>query len=280
MTLPNPPTISTRDLGVLAYPPALALQRQLNQQVIDGHQPSTILLVEHEPVITLTRRPAVRQHLLADEQQLASLGVAMHETDRGGDITYHGPGQLVVYPILKLADFNLNLSSYMRLLEQAVIDTVATMGITAHRECGATGVWVGAGPEACGLRLEGESDKTLVTLDPNRQSPTPNPRTAKLCAMGVRIRKNTTLHGLALNVDPDLSHFSLIVPCGLLGRPVTSLRQLLGDNCPTMQQVKQLLLQTLINALCNVDKAACGAVNGSAQGTTSDWPQTPGRRSR
>ncbi len=219
--MPKTPPITIQDLGRAGYAAALSLQRELNQAVIDGEKPPTVLLVEHDPVITLTRRPSVRENLLASDEHLTELGVATAETDRGGDITYHGPGQLVVYPVLKLGAFGLNLSSYMRLLEQAVIDTAAHFGVTAHRECGATGVWV---------PREGGPD-------------------AKLCAMGVRIRKNTTMHGLALNVDPDLSHFELIVPCGLEGRGVTSLKELLGDDCPSMQAVKDRLCASLLALL-------------------------------
>jgi len=205
----------------MPYGQALDLQRELNQQVIEGTSPPTLLLVEHPPVITLTRRASVRENLLANEDQLAEKGVETHETDRGGDITYHGPGQLVVYPILKLGDYGLNLSSYMRLLERAVIDTAAHWGIQGNSECGATGVW---------LKREGQPD-------------------AKLCAMGVRIRKNTTMHGLALNVSPDMSHFDLIVPCGLAGRPVTSMQQLLGEDCPSMQQVKAVFTDVFLDCL-------------------------------
>lgn len=243
--MPTPPPILTRDLGRMPYEQALELQRGLNQGLIAGTDRPTILLVEHEPVITLTRRKAVREHLLADEAELARLGVATAQTDRGGDITYHGPGQLVVYPILRLADYGLNLSSYMRLLEQAVIDTAEGFGISAHRECGATGVWV---------RRDGEPD-------------------AKLCAMGVRIRKNTTMHGLALNVDPDREHFKLIVPCGLHGRPVTSLKELLGEHAPGMQQVKDHLIASMKALLengmskCETPANRSGAT-GSAPGTT------------
>lgn len=219
-TRPDTPVIE--DLGRLAYGPALQHQRSLNEAVIAGTAPPTVLLVEHDPVITLTKRKGVADHLTATGVQLAAAGVATHETDRGGDITYHGPGQLVVYPILKLGDFGLNLSRYMRLLEQSVIDTAAHYGITAHNECGATGVWV----------------------DPGGGRPT-----EKLCAMGVRIRKNTTLHGLAINVTTDLDHFKLIVPCGLHGRPVTSLQQLLGENCPPMDEVKRELADRLVSRL-------------------------------
>ncbi|MFI4862237.1 MAG: lipoyl(octanoyl) transferase LipB [Phycisphaerales bacterium JB063] len=213
------------DLGREAYGPALARQRALNEAVIAGESPPTVLLVEHDPVVTLTRRKAVADHLVATPEQLAAAGVETHETDRGGDITYHGPGQLVVYPILKLGDFGLNLSRYMRLLEQTVIDTAEHWGIVGHNECGAAGVWV----------------------DPGDGTPT-----QKLCAMGVRIRRNTTLHGLALNVTTNLDHFKLIVPCGLHGRPVTSMQALLGDACPTMPEVKRVLVEKLC---ANLDRA-------------------------
>lgn len=213
--------ILTRDLRAMPYGPALDLQRELNQQVIDGKVPPTLLLVEHPPVITLTRRPSVRDNLTASAELLAEQGVETHETDRGGDITYHGPGQLVAYPILKLGDYGLNLSSYMRLLERAVIDTIATWNIVGHNECGATGVWV---------KRNGMPD-------------------AKVCAMGVRIRKNTTMHGLALNVSPDMSHFDLIVPCGLAGRPVISMQQLLGDDCPSMDEVKVTFERVFLECL-------------------------------
>ena len=216
------PPIDIRDLGLVTYDQALTLQRELNQAVIDGQAPPTVLLVEHPPVITLTRRAG--PNLLASEDQLAKLGISTAQTDRGGDITYHGPGQLVAYPILKLADFGLNLSSYMRLLERTVIDTIAHWGIAGHNECGATGVWV---------------QPQYVAGDAQRPAPKDEKfPTAKICAMGVRIRKNTTLHGLALNVAPDLSHFDLIVPCGLADRSVTSMQQLLASNCPDIERVK------------------------------------------
>lgn len=248
-----PAPIHVQDLGQLAYDQALILQRELNQALIDGAAKPTLLLVEHPPVITLTQRAG--PNLLASEKQLAELGVTTSQTDRGGDITYHGPGQLVVYPILKLSDFGLNLSSYMRLLERVVIDTIGQWQITGHNECGATGVWV---------------DQNAVAGDPKRpvSSDQQTSTAAKICAMGVRIRKNTTLHGLALNVAPDLSHFSLIVPCGLEGRPVTSMQALLGEGCPAIQEVKDKLVQTFRQSLAETGKSMKCA-NGSAPGTTS-----------
>ncbi|MEM6257910.1 MAG: lipoyl(octanoyl) transferase LipB [Planctomycetota bacterium] len=246
--------IQFKDLGLVDYEEALALQRELNQAVIDGKAAPTVLLVEHPPVITLTRRAA--RHLLADESTLAKLGVTTAETDRGGDITYHGPGQLVAYPILKLGDFGLNLSSYMRLLERVVIDTIAISGIRGHAECGATGVWV---------------QRNGVAGDTKR--PIASPRqlgdVAKICAMGVRIRKNTTMHGLALNIKPNMAHFNLIVPCGLAGRPVTSMQDLLGNDCPTMAKVKGVFAEVITDCLQNTDESTRCAT-GSARGTIAD----------
>ena len=210
------------DLGRLAYPLAFEQQRELNRAVSLGEAPSTLLLVEHEPVITLSHRRDIRDHLLATPAELERLGIDVQETDRGGDITYHGPGQLVAYPILRLGDYGLNLGRYMRVLEQSVIATIGRFGVDGQTEAGATGVW--------------------VATDQNAAEPT----TAKICAMGVRIRKNTTMHGLALNVSTDLAHFQTIDPCGLGGRPVTSLQQRLGAGCPSMDQVKQELQRQLI----------------------------------
>lgn len=200
--------LTVEDLGRLAYGPALARQQAVHQRVLDGGGPA-LLLVEHEPVITISQRRGAADHLLADPPSLRRLGIAVESTDRGGDITYHGPGQLVAYPILRLGDYGLNLGRYMRLLEHLVIASVARWGINAGRVPGCTGVWVGD---------------------------------AKLCAMGVRVRRNVTLHGLALNVATDLSHFQTIVPCGLAGRAVTSLAAILGDRCPKLADVKDELV--------------------------------------
>ncbi len=216
-----------RDLGRKPYVAAYAVQKDLQQEVIasresGGPRSMYLLLVEHDPpVITISRRPGSRNHLIATPEQLAAAGVEVCETDRGGDITYHGPGQLVVYPILDLNVFGLKLHSYMRLLEQVVIDTLASFGIEGHRDPEATGVWVGdvkaQGWPSLGFDL------------------------AKIAAIGVRVSRWVSMHGLALNVDPDLSHFDLIVPCGLAGRRVTSLRSQLGDSCPPMAMISSSL---------------------------------------
>lgn len=212
------------DLGRMAYEPAYHMQCQHVEGVVAsrGRQNGPphlgrILLVEHEPVITVSRRAESGKHLLASPEMLAREGVALAPTDRGGDITYHGPGQLVVYPILDLNALNVRVHELMRLMESAVIDCCADFGVTGERDACATGVWV----------------------------PRPGGTAAKLCAMGVRIRRWVTMHGLALNVTTNLDHFDLIVPCGLAGRKVTSLQRELGEGCPGMDTVKSALVAHL-----------------------------------
>ena len=177
--------------------------------------PSRIFLVEHPPVITLGRRPGVDRNLRRTPDELVDRKIELVQSDRGGDITYHGPGQLVCYPIIRLADANLGVGDYVHGLERAVIHTLAHWQITAHTDPKAVGVWTDTEPPA------------------------------KVCAIGVRVRRGVSLHGLALNVTTDLTAFESIVPCGLVGRPVTSLRHLLGDRCPSMDEVKGALVAAL-----------------------------------
>lgn len=217
----------------MPYAPALDLQQRVHQAVLNGQCPPTLLLLEHPPVITLSQRHDVRRHLLADPPALARCGIDLQTTDRGGDITYHGPGQLVAYPILRLASLRLNVSQYMRLLELIVIDTVAAWGVDGFTDPGYTGVWVR----------------------------TSQPQPAKLCALGVRVRRNVTLHGLALNVAPDLAHFDTIIPCGLAGRAVTSLKQLLGQDAPSMDSVKTQLVACFRRRLLTLSNQHPGPTN-------------------
>lgn len=209
------------DLGRIGYEEALAIQRARHAEVVasrgnsgSGAAGGHILLLEHDPpVITVTRRAGSRKHLLATAESLAASGVQLVETDRGGDITYHGPGQLVAYPILDLNLLGLRIHPYMRLLEEVVIRTLAEFGVQAGRDPEATGVWV----------------------DPMQ------PTSRKIAALGVRLSRWCSMHGLALNVEPDLEHFGLIVPCGLHDRSVTSLRAELGDRCPSLEEVKTVV---------------------------------------
>ena len=224
---PEPIQIRAENLGRLSYAAALACQRARHQSVVEAREagggPMWILQVEHEPpVVTVTRRPGVAEHLLVDEARLNALGIELAETDRGGDITYHGPGQLVLYPILDLNRLGLRIHPYLRLLEEAVIRTLKVFGIRGERDPEATGVWVPAANS-------GELDR-------------------KICAMGVRLSRWCSMHGLALNVEPNLEHFQLIVPCGL-SRPVTSLEQELGAKAPTLAVVREELTRQIIDLL-------------------------------
>jgi lipoyl(octanoyl) transferase len=211
--------LRVEDLQVMDYRQAWALQEAALAEVADGAA-ERLLLVEHPPVITLGRRPPTSEHLLASPDDLARAGVEVVHSDRGGEITFHGPGQLVVYPIIRLIDHRLSVGGYVRMLEHSVIAALAEMGVTGQREQGAVGVWTG---------------------------------NAKICAIGVRIRRGVSMHGLALNVDIDLSRFDLIVPCGLSGRAVTSLRQVLGEKTPPMATVKTVLAGALRRFLANVE---------------------------
>ena len=215
----------------LAYEPACQLQQHHHQQILDARDSDSpelgrVLMIEHDPVITVTRRPDAPTHILASESLLASQGVALHQTDRGGDVTYHGPGQLVAYPIIDLNAAKLRIHEYIRLLESAIIATLAHYDIAAHADPQATGVWV----------------------HPQHHFQSDQP--AKIAAIGVRVRRWITLHGLAINLNPNMDHFNLIVPCGLAGRPVVSIAQILGnDNSPTMNELAGLLFDNLRSTL-------------------------------
>jgi lipoyl(octanoyl) transferase len=180
-----------RDLGRIGYGDAFELQQRLVEQRKQGLIPDQLLLLEHPHSITLGRNGRL-ENLLASEPALRSAGIAFHSTDRGGDITYHGPGQAVGYPILDLRQWKRDVGAYVRALEQVMVDALADFGISADRIPGCTGAWVDG---------------------------------RKIGAIGVHISRWVTSHGFALNVNTDLSYFGYIVPCGL-ARPVTSMAQL------------------------------------------------------
>jgi lipoyl(octanoyl) transferase len=187
-------------LGLIGYQEALDLQRELVERRKRGEVADQLLLLEHPDVITLgVRTRNDRSHVLESEASLAAQGVSLFETGRGGDVTYHGPGQLVGYPILDLKPDRCDVHRYVRDLEEVLIQAVAAFGITAGRVPGLTGIWVDT--------PEGQ---------------------AKLAAIGVRISRWITSHGFALNVNPNLSRFGLIVPCGITDKGVTSTERLLG----------------------------------------------------
>ncbi len=191
-----PPTLAVLDWGRTAYRDACARQAALVEQRLSGEIGDTLVFTEHEPVFTLGLRSGAETHLVWNAERLAAEGVAVEKTNRGGDITYHGPGQIVGYPIVSLA-VHRDLHAYLRLLEEVVITALATLGLTATRRAGLTGIWTGR---------------------------------RKIAAIGVAVRRWIAYHGFALNVDPDLAHFGGIVPCGIASADgtVTSLRAELG----------------------------------------------------
>jgi lipoyl(octanoyl) transferase len=179
------------DLGCVGYAEALALQRDLVERRKRGEIADQLLIVEHPHVITMGRNGHA-ENMLAPRELLERSGIQFHDTDRGGDVTYHGPGQIVGYPILDLREWKRDVVAYVRAIEQTIIDTLGEFGVEGGRVAGATGVWVAG---------------------------------AKIAAIGVHISRWVTSHGFALNVDTDLSYFQYIVPCGLT-KPVTSMRRL------------------------------------------------------
>jgi lipoyl(octanoyl) transferase len=206
--------MNVRRLGRIEYRQALELQETLVEQRKLGLIPDQLLLLEHPDVITLgvkTRND--RSHVLASPETLESEGVSVFATGRGGDVTFHGPGQLVGYPIFDLKPERCDVHQYVRDLEEGLIRAVAEFGIQAGRVKGLTGIWVGPGG--------GE---------------------AKLAAIGVRISRWVTSHGFALNVTTDLSRFGLIVPCGIEDKPVTSMERVLGRSVP-MAEVEEAVIR-------------------------------------
>lgn len=213
------------DLGEMDYRSAWARQEAVHAEVVAGGD-ERLLLVEHPPVITLGRRPGIVKNLLASPEQLAKLGVDLIESDRGGDITFHGPGQIVAYPIVRLIDHRLSVGGYVHKLESIVIDALAQFDIAGETDPSAVGVWTRDGAKL-----------------------------AKICAFGVRVRKGVTVHGLALNVTTDLRYFDLIVPCGLESRAVTSIAKLLGNRAPTIDTVRNTLVRSMLQTFAKTQAA-------------------------
>ncbi|MDX2188126.1 MAG: lipoyl(octanoyl) transferase LipB [Opitutaceae bacterium] len=202
-------SLATVDWGRTAYEDALGRQLGLVEERIAGRIADTLVFTEHDPVFTIGLRAGADAHLVWDSNTLQAQGVSVATTNRGGDITYHGPGQIVGYPIIDLAR-RKDLHAYLRLLEEVMISAVGRFGLSASRRPGLTGIWIG---------------------------------TRKVAAIGVAVRRWVTYHGFALNVAPNLSHFGGIVPCGISASQgtVTSLKQELAGACPCVDDVKTAL---------------------------------------
>ena len=182
------------DWGHTDYDTALEKQKGYVRERIDGTRPDTLVFTEHLPVYTMGVRKGAKNHLIWDEETLSEKGIALHKTNRGGDITYHGPGQLTAYPIISLEKLR-DLHAYLRLMEDVLIDLVGRFDLKAHRRDGLTGIWI---------------------------------EKRKIAAIGVAVKSWVSYHGFALNVNNDLSPFTGIVPCGIVDGTVTSLKQELG----------------------------------------------------
>lgn len=182
------------DLGTEEYARTYEIQLRLHALRMAGEIPDTVVVVEHFPCITFGRA-AHREHILAGREELQAAGVDVCATDRGGDVTYHGPGQVVLYPIVDLTGYGKDVHAHARRLEQVLIDVLASFGVEASRKNEYPGVWTAGG---------------------------------KTGAIGIKVKRWVTLHGVSLNVCPDMSHFGLIVPCGIADHGVTSLTGLLG----------------------------------------------------
>jgi lipoyl(octanoyl) transferase len=209
------------DLGLVEYGAAWEFQRRVVAARKAGNIPNVLLLCEHPHVITLGRSGKI-DHLRAPDEMLRRMGVSFFETNRGGDITYHGPGQLVGYPIINLGEIRRDVGWYVRSLEEAMIRATAEFGIASRRVEGRTGVWVdvrrGGGAEDEGVK-EGQEVKEIRDEE-------------KLAAIGVHISRWVTSHGFAYNVSTELKYFDLIVPCGIAGKRATSLEKLLQREVP------------------------------------------------
>ena len=222
-------TVSIQELGLKDYKETWDYQESLFKGIVDAkiknrreeanlETPNYFLFVEHPHVYTLGKSGDM-SNLLVDEKQLAEKGATFYKVNRGGDITYHGPGQIVGYPILDLDNFFTDIHKYLRLLEEMIILTLSEYGLTAERSEGETGVWLDVG----------------------------TPFARKICAMGVRASRWVTMHGFALNVNADLGYFDNMIPCGIRGKAVTSLNVELGRQTVDETEVKQRLLKHFSN---------------------------------
>ena len=191
------------DLGLAEYPETLALQHRLREQRLSGAVEDTLLLLEHPPLFTCGRG-SLPQEFLLPQQELQARGFGIHSVERGGKTTYHGPGQLMGYPIISLQERGLQAREYVALLEQCLIDSLADFGLVSARRAGYPGVWV---------------------------------QERKIAALGVHIKQGVSIHGFALNLNPDLNHFAYIVPCGIPDGTVTSMQAELGRS-PAMAVAK------------------------------------------
>jgi lipoyl(octanoyl) transferase len=238
----SPRPAQIRILGRVFYSAGLRMQKAMAEYIMDGSRPDQVLVLEHNPVFTLGRN-ATRQDIHVTDDFLAARGVEVHQTDRGGQVTYHGPGQVVVYPICSLKGPRQDLGRFVRGLEEAMIRTAADFDVTADRLKGFPGVWV-------------ETPRGYE----------------KLGALGIHLKRWIPTHGIAFNVDPDLTHFRWITPCGITDKGVCSLGSLLGKEAPSWDQAADRL-QTHLTEILNLQPQAAGPRSNSISALT--WRRGP-----
>ena len=202
----------------VSYQTGLEMQQRILKARQENRIPDTILILQHDPVVTLGNRGR-DNYLLKTEKEYKAMGIDLFHAERGGDVTYHGPGQWVLYPILHLGGNEADSHGYLSNLEETAIQTLADFGVEGFRKEGKSGAWTEAG---------------------------------KIAAIGFRLKRWVSFHGMSFNVSLDLSGFQTIVPCGLVGEPVASLKTILGDACPEMDQVRDSLLNHF-SKVCNRD---------------------------
>jgi len=200
-----------KNIGKISYSDALKLQHDLHEKCVSKTIPNMLILLEHYPVITMGVKNTSHDNVLVSPELLKSKGIELVETDRGGDVTYHGPGQLVGYPIVRVRDVARDVHDYLRKLEESVIETLCRFNLKGERN-GPAGVWVNG---------------------------------KKVCSIGIAMRRGVAYHGFALNVDPDLTHFQLINPCGLLSEQITSMTRLVGTKVD-MNDVRRAYTQAFM----------------------------------
>jgi lipoyl(octanoyl) transferase len=272
--------ISVLQLGTMDYATGLRLQEKLIALRKEGRISDVLLLLEHTPVITLGRN-AKTENILASPEFLVQRGVEVFECDRGGDVTFHGPGQLVAYPILALRGFpsendrrkTLGAIEYVRGLEEVLIRTCADFGIATKRISGLTGVWTGGVSTGSDKGISAGHGGTGIHAHP-AESPIRPIEEAKIAALGVHISRGVTSHGMALNVNTDLSYFDLIIPCGITSKPVTSMSRELGHALP-IQAVAHALSRnfgTVFNSQM-VGRESLDAVLGNNIGVPMRLPE-------
>lgn len=214
--MPHISKIKHIDLGKRDYKEVWDLQKNTHNQKVNGETEDILYTVEHDHVYTLGKTGS-RDHILINDDEMKQRGISYYEIDRGGDITYHGPGQLVAYPILDLNNYYKDTHRYLRDLEEAVILTLRELGIEGHREAEFTGVWVGE---------------------------------EKICAIGIKVSRWITMHGIAFNINTDLSYFDKIIPCGIFHKGVTSVEKLTGEKAD-FDKIKQIYVKNFLNVFDN-----------------------------